>query len=98
MEKRAVTKFKYFAYGSNMLTEWLRQRCPSAEPVGIAEAVNFSIEFSKLSGDKSGKATLIRSNRRSLGVVFEISDAELRALDEAEGNGYKRNDNFPSIW
>lgn len=51
--------FRYFAYGSNMLTEWLRGRCPSTEPIGIAIAANHKLRFGKRSIDKSGKATAL---------------------------------------
>ena len=91
--------FLYFAFGSNMLTERLRARCPSAVRVGIAEATNFVLEFSKRSKDESGKATLVATdaqNSRSLGIVFEIDKAEQRALDkfEGQGRGYNADDSF----
>ena len=50
--------FLYFSYGSNMLTERLRARCPSANCIGIATATGYALEFSKSSVDGSGKATL----------------------------------------
>ena len=92
--------FHYFAYGSNMLTERLRARCPSAVRVGIAEAANFALEFGKRSKDNSGKATLVTAdgqNSRALGVVLEINKSELSALDtfEGEGRGYDADDAFP---
>jgi gamma-glutamylcyclotransferase len=77
-----------------MLTEWLKPRCRSAKPVGIAEVVKFSVEFSKRSRDSSGKATLMNSSNCSLGVVFEIDAVEMPDLDRAEGNGYGRCDSF----
>lgn len=42
-----------------MLTEWLRGRCPSTEPIGIAIAANHKLRFGKRSIDKSGKATAL---------------------------------------
>jgi gamma-glutamylcyclotransferase len=90
-----MAKLNYFAYGSNMLAEWLRSRCRSAVPMGIAEVVGHVVEFSKPSKDGSGKATLTKSNSNSFGVVFEIDNAELPELDRHEGrNGYYRDDNF----
>lgn len=78
--------FLYFAYGSNMLTEWLLDRCPSAKPIGIAIAANHKLVFEKRSKDKSGKATLICSEGvHTPGVVFEIAESERGLLDEAEG-------------
>ena len=91
-------KFYYFAYGSNMLTTRLKRRCRGACPVGRADAGDHAIEFSKLSKDKSGKATLRRtSGGRTTGVVFEIPITERDQLDKYEGvdNGYERCDAFP---
>ena len=90
--------FYYFAYGSNMLTTRLKRRCPGAFRVGRADAVDHAIEFSKLSKDKSGKATLRHTNGgRTPGVVFKIPITERGQLDKSEGagNGYERCDAFP---
>jgi hypothetical protein len=90
--------FLYLAYGSNMLTERLtaRTRCPSAYPVGVAYAVGYALEFSKRSNDGSGKGALVAApGSRAYGVLFEIADNELGALNRAEGRGYDRDDGFP---
>jgi gamma-glutamylcyclotransferase len=84
--------FKYFAYGSNMLTERLRaaDRCPSASPVGVGSVRGYRLQFWKASKDDSGKATIVRNERaasRVIGVVFEIDEREKRDLDGAEGVG-----------
>jgi hypothetical protein len=51
--------FLFFAYGSNMLTERLRERCPDARPLGTAIARGYLLSFSKRSKDGSAKATLV---------------------------------------
>ena len=92
-----MTKFRYFAYGSNMLTERLKPRCRSAVAIGVAEVAGRAIEFSKRGEDRSGKATLTESNRSAFGVVYEIDNAELCELDTHEGKkgrGYYRDDHF----
>jgi gamma-glutamylcyclotransferase len=96
--------FLYFAYGSNMLTEWLRDRCQSAKPIGIAIAADHKLTFGKRSIDKSGKATLVRAEGiHTPGVVFQIAEDERHLLDTAEGfkhdkpddpARYGRDDNF----
>ena len=76
-------KFRYFAYGSNMLTQWLRSRCPSAQPIGQAEAIHFELEFTKKSKDCSGKATLRNSpgrGHKAYGVLFAIEQCETKGL------------------
>ena len=92
--------FYYFAYGSNMLTKRLQKRCPSAVKVACAYADNTIIEFSKLSRDCSGKATLrCQDGYRVPGVLFEIKISERKKLDRCEGagnsGGYIRCDSFP---
>tara|TARA_R110002049_G_C9129764_1_gene558942 strand:+ start:90 stop:1988 length:1899 start_codon:yes stop_codon:yes gene_type:complete len=92
-----MNTFLYFAYGSNMLTERLRARCPSAKPVGVAFAANYALEFSKKSKDASGKATLVpQPGVQQFGALFEIDSSERTELDKAEGvgSGYQRIDNF----
>lgn len=85
---------RYFAYGSNMLTERLKARCPTAAPIGIASVAGFALEFSKEGADGSAKATLATADiwkRPVFGVVYEMDETDLPALDRAEGNGYGYN-------
>ena len=92
-----MTKFLYYAYGSNMLTERLKARCSSALPVGIAFRQGLAIAFSKRSVDGSGKATLLpQSDPASLawGVLFEVDASEGSALSKAEGRDYEQVENF----
>ncbi len=90
-------EFLYFAYGSNMLTERLADRCPSARPLGVAHAAGHAIRFHKRSLDGSGKAMIEATGSAAElvpGVVFAIAQAERAALDAAEGPGYRRADDF----
>ena len=87
----------YFGYGSNMLTSRLRTRVPSAEPVLTATLEGHALRFHKQSRDGSGKCTVVPSSvngARVHGVIFDVSSADLRLLDEAEqrGRGYERRD------
>jgi gamma-glutamylcyclotransferase (GGCT)/AIG2-like uncharacterized protein YtfP len=80
----------YFAYGSNMLAQRLQARCTSARALGLAFIEGFELEFSKKSKDNSGKATLVESSNplaRVFGVVYQIADCEIEALDKIEGRG-----------
>jgi len=98
--------FHYFAYGSNMLTERLRARCPSARPLGPARAAGHDFAIGKRGGDASGKATIARAPSAAParaaeapptevhGVVFEVDAAERPLLDRVEGPGYTRDDGF----
>ena len=81
--------FSYFAYGSNMLTERLVVRCPSARAVSPALVDGYRLEFCKRSKDQSGKATLVKATDSIVhGVLFAIDHSDVAALDRAEGAGY----------
>jgi hypothetical protein len=91
-----MSSFIYFAYGSNMLTARLRERCPSATPLGIAKAPGYAIRFHKEGLDGSGKATLARHTNGAAsaqGVLFRVALCQRPALDAAEAR-YDRDDAF----
>jgi len=94
-----MTPFTYFAYGSNMLTGRLRERCATARVLGLATAKGYLVYFSKKGRDGSGKASIRRTDaRRAIvhGVLFEIDVSERAILDRFESHpcGYKRDDHF----
>ena len=81
---------KYFAYGSNMLEQRLRDpaRAPSAVFFGVGTVRGHRLVFHKTGMDGSGKCTLDATREDSdavYGVLFEIDDAHWPRLDEAEG-------------
>lgn len=83
----------YFGYGSNMLLSRLQRRVPSAEPVMNATLPEHGLRFHKRSRDGSGKCNIVADAEETVhGVVFEVSSADLDALDEAEQQGrrYRR--------
>ena len=88
--------FRYFAYGSNMLTRRLKadERAPSAEFVDTGYTSRRRLTFDKRSRDGSGKCDAEETGNetdRVYGVIFEIKCAHKPALDRAEGcgKGYK---------
>lgn len=83
--------FLYFAYGSNMLTSRLRERCKSAQPVGVATLPGYSLKWHKRSQDGSGKCDIVASDESAAlvhGVLFEIDSSQKSNLDRAEGLGH----------
>lgn len=81
-----MTRFVYFAYGSNMLTERLVARCPSAEPIGKAEARGFFVSYCLGSPDASAKAGLrVATGKTAWGVLFSLKLSERAVLDGFEG-------------
>ncbi|VVE15853.1 gamma-glutamylcyclotransferase family protein [Pandoraea soli] len=84
-----VNTFLYFSYGSNMLSSRLRARCPSAEPVGVAELPDHELRWHKRSKDNSGKCDVVACpGKLIIGVLYRIKDSDKTALDRAEGLGH----------
>ena len=80
----------YFAYGSNMSSERLRERTPSARFVAIARLPRHVRRWHKKGRDGSGKCDVVETGDPSdavWGVLFAIKSTEKPALDRAEGLG-----------
>ncbi len=87
----STSRILIFSYGSNMFSKRLTKRVPSAKSIGIGKLLGYRLEFSKLSKDKSGKATLIKTddiNDIVWGNISTIFKDEKHLLDKAEGSGY----------
>ena len=106
MIRSSVTgKFFYFAYGSNLWDERLKdpgsentpRRCPSARKIKPSTGSQhllkgWKLNFSKKSRDESGKGNIVETGRdgdKVYGVIFEIFDSEKEKLNCAE-LGYVR--------
>jgi gamma-glutamylcyclotransferase len=80
----------YFAYGSNMLTNRLCARTPSAIALESGFIQGYQILFDKVSSDGSGKGGIVPTNDSLsvvYGVVFSMDSAEVTCLDRLEGVG-----------
>ncbi len=76
----------YFAYGSNMSQKRLRELGIKPKRSFVAELRNHKLDFNKLGSDGSGKANVERDgNSKVLGIVFEITESDLKELDRYEG-------------
>lgn len=84
-----------FAYGSNMNPRQMAERCPSATFVCVAELPGRRLDFTRKSERRGcGVAdAVVDDGSRVMGVVFEISDADLFRLDASEGYRVKRMKN-----
>jgi len=82
--------YLYFAYGSNMSSERLRGRTPSAISLGRARLPGYAVRWHKLGRDGSGKCDIVPSDAPDTavwGVLYEINRAEKDGLDSVEGLG-----------
>jgi|HubBroStandDraft_1064217.scaffolds.fasta_scaffold293766_2 gamma-glutamylcyclotransferase len=95
---------KYFAYGSNMLRERLQatNRVPGATFHATGSVQGYRLRFHKRSVDLSGKCNIVKTDSAEdvvYGVVFEVPDNQLEALDSAEGlgDGYHHDYSVPVL-
>ena len=71
---------KYFAYGSNLDKEQMKDRCPDSEPLSAVQLVNYKLLY------RRGVATIEKSLLDIVyGAVYDISEYDLANLDRYEG-------------
>ena len=77
----------YFAYASNLNRTQLAERCPASKPKFIATLPNYKLIFTGWSRKWQGGVASIKPLRgeKVIGVIYEISDRDLRLLDKHEG-------------
>lgn len=84
----------YFAYGSNMAAEQMDAWCEGHVCKGAARLPGRALEFRRRSVRwGAGAADIVeREGSETWGVLYEIPDSALEALDEKESNGvgYRR--------
>ena len=80
----------YFAYGSNLTRERMRERVPSSTPLGVARLAEHRLTWDKPGADGSGKANIVRATGSVVwGVVYRLEPEEWQRLDAHEP-GYER--------
>ena len=74
----------YFAYGSNMLFDQMRERCPSATFVCIAALEGYRLAFTRTAKGQwrgFGVADVIpEQDSRAWGAVFQIDERGYRGI------------------
>lgn len=72
-------KHYYFAYGSNTNIQQMQRRCPDAENIGIGILSGYRLIF-------RGPADIeLDLDSETFGVLWQISDSDLKSLDYYEG-------------
>src|SRR5215475_11842143 len=76
----------YFAYGSNMHSAQMKERCPSAKFVCRAKLPAHRLAFTLKSVERGcGVADVLRDDATAVwGVVYELPENELKDLDKDE--------------
>lgn len=83
----------YFAYGSNMSRTQMSQRCPNAQFEGIGILKNYQLCFPIISKKRNnaGVASIrIKDSSKVEGILYQISDDEIKIMDGFEGKNYYR--------
>ena len=82
----------YFAYGSNMSLEQIKDRCPSCKFEGVVVLHGKKVVCNKLSKNKIDHfAGLVDSpNDQVMGVLYQLSSDDISSLDDRE-KGYHRS-------
>jgi gamma-glutamylcyclotransferase (GGCT)/AIG2-like uncharacterized protein YtfP len=77
----------YFAFGSNLDPDQMRDRCPGNHLIGEAVVRDHKLIFPRFSERwGGGVASLQLSHGNDVwGVLYELSDEDLHALDACEG-------------
>lgn len=87
----------YFAYGSNMHSDQIKERCPSAKLIGKARLDNYQLAFTRKSVKNwpgCGVADIVPAEGKLVwGALFEIGDQDIPALDRLEGYRAGRKSN-----
>lgn len=88
----------YFAYGSNMDWEQMRQRCESAGFLHRVTLPDRQIAFTRKSVNRGcGVADVVRAaGRRAWGVVYDIAETDAGKLDACEG--YQPGRTWNAYW
>jgi gamma-glutamylcyclotransferase (GGCT)/AIG2-like uncharacterized protein YtfP len=81
----------YFAYGSNLHWPQMQRRCPSSKFVCVARLPEYEFGITRHSRLRDcGTANVYPAAGKEVwGVVYEVSDADMRIMDGFE-DGYRR--------
>jgi len=77
----------YFAYASNLDPELMRHHAPGHRVVGLASLKDHRLAFPRFSAEWGGglAAPQLAHGETVWGMVYDLSDEDLRGLDEKEG-------------
>ncbi len=87
----------YFAYGSNMASSQMADRCPGAVCLGVARLPGYRLAFDAWSNRRGGLVADVLPAPGSdvWGVLWQVTDEHAEALDRYEGvarGQYRRED------
>lgn len=87
IKQSSLSDLPYFAYGSNMNQEQMRQRCPDHKLMGIAKLPNYKLIFPRTSKrwDNLGVASIEHCiGEETWGALYIMTQADWNFLDGKE--------------
>ena len=92
---KRMDSVKYFAYGSNMCSEQMKERCPESKFISTGYLEGYKFVYDGYSDKRRGAvANVIQDGKSTVeGVIFEVTASDLKRLDKSEGcpAKYKRD-------
>jgi gamma-glutamylcyclotransferase (GGCT)/AIG2-like uncharacterized protein YtfP len=88
----ALTGERYFAYGSNLDEQQMRERCPGSRALFCARLADHRLDFTHLSAARwqGGTADIVpEPGSLVFGLVYAMGDGDFAKLDRFEA-GYER--------
>ncbi len=81
----------YFAYGSNMDIDQMKERCPDSKLTGKAVLKNYRLDFTIFSPKRNcGCADIVKSFGDEVhGLLYTLTPKDLKKLDGLEAHPYK---------
>lgn len=78
---------RYFAYGSNMDPAQMAVRCPDAVARGVGYLKDHALCFPRHSVNRACGVSSVepKVGHNTWGVIYELNEADLTALDKSEG-------------
>ena len=78
----------YFAYGSNMRSSQIQERCPGARLVGPARLLGHALDFTRWSDRWGGGVAdvIAAADRETWGGLYVVTQRDLDELDKLEGH------------
>jgi gamma-glutamylcyclotransferase (GGCT)/AIG2-like uncharacterized protein YtfP len=91
-KKEEIKDMLYFAYGSNLDPERMKERCPSAQVIGSGALGGYRLTFTENNAGKIVANIEEHEGSQVWGTIFHIEEADRKVLDKCEGhpNVYER--------
>jgi len=90
----------YFAYGTNLISKQMAERCPGSKPKFSAVLPNYKLIFTGWSRQWKGGTASIKpfKNEKVRGALYEIPESDLKKLDKFQDYPTTYNRLNVTVW